>query len=343
MKKQILYTACLLVMLMTGCDTVLEEPAGEGVDPTLVNMGLSLTIDPSMELYTARSQTPLSTDTHDVRWIVEVFRDNISGTPVERRILCCDQASGGKHSISTSLALHAARYHVVAWMDYVDDGSMEDKYYKVNSLSSICVPDPGEYIGSEEHKAAYIGRQEFDLRGYGDRWNETVACSMTLQRPMAKIQFITTDTDKFLDDLAAKRARENGTATPSDDIQDLSSLRVTVDYDCYFPSSFNVYTDKPNDSRLGMSFSCHMTPLTDSEAHLASDYIFVNGSESAVIVRLTIRDSEGNLLNEVGGLNVPIVRGKLTVVRDDFLTKKYSPGIGIDPGFDGEIDIVIPD
>lgn len=37
-----------------------------------------------------------------------------------------------------------------------------------------------------------------------------------------------------------------------------------------------------------------MTPLTNKEAHLASDYIFVNGSESAVKVDLTIRDSEGN-------------------------------------------------
>lgn len=40
---------------------------------------------------------------------------------------------------------------------------------------------------------------------------------------------------------------------------------------------------------------------------------------------------------------MPIVRGKLTTVRDEFLTRDYAPGIGIDPGFDGEIDIVIPD
>lgn len=43
-----------------------------------------------------------------------------------------------------------------------------------------------------------------------------------------------------------------------------------------------------------MWFECNMTPLTNKEAHLASDYIFVNGSESAVKVDLTIRDSEGN-------------------------------------------------
>ena len=106
---------------------------------------------------------------------------------------------------------------------------------------------------------------------------------------------------------------------------------------------YNAYTNKPNDARTGMSFVCSMRPLSDKEAHLASDYIFVNGADSAVTVNLAIRDGEGNLLNEVGGINVPVVRGKLTVIRDEFLTSSYAPGIGIDPGFDGEIDIVIPD
>lgn len=86
-----------------------------------------------------------------------------------------------------------------------------------------------------------------------------------------------------------------------------------------------------------------MQPLSDKEAHLAGDYIFVNGSESAVTVNLTLRDGEGNLLNRIEGINVPIVRGKLTVIRDEFLTRSYAPGIGIDPGFDGEINVVIPD
>ena len=53
MKKTILYPACLLVLMMTGCDkTVLEFPEGGGVDPTLVQMNLSLEVDPSIELYT---------------------------------------------------------------------------------------------------------------------------------------------------------------------------------------------------------------------------------------------------------------------------------------------------
>ena len=243
------------------------------------------------------------------------------------------------------MALHAARYHVVAWMDYVDNGSVTDKYYNISSLSAISVPEAGSYIGDEDYKDTYTARQEIDLREYRDRWNETVDDTVMLQRPMAKIEFITTDIDKFLDKLTTRRLK---TSSISKDLlsksPDLTTIRVQVEYAGYFPSGFNAYTNKPNDARTGMSFNCSMIPLSEKEAHLASDYIFVNGSESAVKVNLVIRDSEGNLLNRIEGINVPIVRGKLTTIRDEFLTRNYAPGIGIDPSFEGpDIEIVIPD
>ena len=347
MKRITIYIAHLLVLVLTGCDkTVLEFPENEGVDPTLVNANLSLAIDPKIEPYeqTGRSEGEVI-DAYDVRWIVEVFRDEIGGELAERGVLGCEPAADGHHTIHTSLALHAARYHVVAWMDYVDNGSVDDKYYTIPSLSSISVPAAGNYIGDEDHKDTYVARQEIDLKDHRDRWNETVDVTVTLQRPMAKIEFIATDIDKFLDELAARHSEITGSV--ADDLlsqtPDLSTIRVQVDYAGYFPSGFNAYTNKPNDARTGMWFECNMTPLTNKEAHLASDYIFVNGSESAVKVDLTIRDSEGNLLNRIEGIDVPIVRGKLTTIRDEFLTRDYAPGIGIDPGFDGDINITIPD
>ena len=141
-------------------------------------------------------------------------------------------------------------------MDYVDNGSTADKYYNVNSLSSISVPEAGNYIGDEDHKDTYIAQQEIDLKNYRDRWNETVDATVTLQRPMAKIEFITTDIDKFLDKLAARRTKAGSiaenllTRKP-----DLSTIRVQVEYAGYFPSGFNAYTNKPNDARTGITSS----------------------------------------------------------------------------------------
>ena len=59
-------------------------------------------------------------------------------------------------------------------MDYVDNGSVDDKYYTIPSLSSISVPAAGNYIGDEDHKDTYVARQEIDLKAHRDRWNETV-------------------------------------------------------------------------------------------------------------------------------------------------------------------------
>ena len=83
--------------------------------------------------------------------------------------------------------------------------------------------------------------------------------------------------------------------------------------------------------------------MSSQEAHLGSDFIFVNGEESAVNVNLRVLDEQGTVINEVQGIEVPIARGKLTSIRDEFLTQSYAPGIGIDPEFDGNIEVVIPD
>ena len=87
MKRITIYIAHLLVLVLTGCDkTVLEFPENEGVDPTLVNANLSLAIDPKIEPYeqTGRSEGEVI-DAYDVRWIVEVFRDEIGGELAGRR------------------------------------------------------------------------------------------------------------------------------------------------------------------------------------------------------------------------------------------------------------------
>lgn len=345
MKHLIGYFSLLALMLTSCGKTVLETPGDGGVDPTLVHAELTLTVDPSLIPYTPTKNEGQSEDPYDTRWIIEVFRDAVEGTPVERQILTCDPASDGKHSITTSFDLHAAQYYVVAWMDYVDNGSTDDKYYQVNSLASIGILDADAYLGNEEHKDTYVGQQSLDLTAYRDRWDETVTSTMTLERPMAKIEIITNDVDKLLTRLAANRLELSGVL--SDNLlsanPDLSALQVTIDYAGYFPSSFNAYTNKPNDATQGVSFTGSATQLSDKEARLGSDYIFVNGSESAVTINLTIRDDEGNLINRAEGINVPIVRGQLTTIRDEYLTKAFAPGIGIDTGFDGSFDIVIPD
>lgn len=75
MKKTILYTVCLAVLTMTGCDkTVLEFPENGGIDPTLVNVNLTLAIDPKIESYEPSERSKVSeADLHDVRGSLRCF------------------------------------------------------------------------------------------------------------------------------------------------------------------------------------------------------------------------------------------------------------------------------
>ena len=352
MKRIIAYIFCAL-LLSAGCDKlILDTPEGGGIDPSLVNFNLNLAVDPAMEPYVPSGKAADPEEkaaAHDVRWIVEVFRDKIDGEPESSCVLTCDPASDGNHKHNTSFSLHAGKYVIVAWADYVDDGSTADKYYSVSLLSQISIASPGDYIGNEEHKDTYVAVEEVDLTEYRDKWNSTAEHSITLQRPMAKIEFITTDVEKMLENLAEfyNSSRQDTYAKLSDALlsanPDLGTIEIKVEYAGYLPSGFNAYTDKPNDAVLGMSFTGSMERLSEGEARLGSDYIFVNGNESAVTVNLIISDDEGNLINRIDGIEVPIARGKLTTIKDEFLTGDYAPGIGIDPGFDGEINIVIPE
>lgn len=354
MKKHIAHilSAALLLMSLTGCkQTILEFPEGEGIDPTLVEVDLSLSVDNApFTLYApelTKSKATPAADTCQVRWIIGIYRDDAGSQPVEQHVFITDKAADGRHHISTPLSLHAAKYHVVAWMDYVDRGSDSSKYYSVPSLTSIKVPEQGRYIGDDDHKDAFSISTPLDLTEYSDSWFGQTSFTDTLHRPMAKIEFITTDIEKFLYNLSQRG--EQGKADVAENLlgknPDLSTISVEVVYSGYFPSGFNARIGEPNDAMNPgtMSFKTNMQPLDEHEAHLAADYVFVNGQESAVFVNLILRDSEGNILNTAEGIEVPIERGKHTIIRDDFLTRSYTPGIGIDPGFDGEITIVIPD
>ena len=108
MKKTILYTVCLAVLTMTGCDkTVLEFPENGGIDPTLVNVNLTLAIDPKIESYEPSERSKVSeADLHDVRWIVEVFRDEIGGDLAASAQL---RAGGGRTSYNPYFADIACR------------------------------------------------------------------------------------------------------------------------------------------------------------------------------------------------------------------------------------------
>ena len=279
------------------------------------NVNLNLKLDPSMQFDAQTSST-----TCDVRFIIEISGQDENGDRgelLEKKIQSYKPTSNGQYPINLELA--DGKYYITVWMDYVNENSVEDKYYETNSLSSIRVNTP--YVGNDDLKEVYVAQQVIEVSG-------DVTLDMTLKQPMGKFELITTDIEKFLGEQA-------------DDF-DLSTLKIYVAYSDFLPTEFNAYTNKPSDSSTGISFNCSMTRLANGKARLASDYVFVSGSESPVQVILSIYNNEGELLNSKP-VEVPIQQGKLTTISGAFLTHDSDFGIAINPSLDGEFNYQIPD
>ena len=125
-------------------------------------------------------------------------------------------------------------------------------------------------------------------------------------------------------------------------ITDVESLSLEVFYTGYFPIGFDVLLNRPNEAVTGIQFTSVPIVISNNEACLAFDYVLVNGTESSVTLEMVICNEKGQEVNRVGGVEVPVRRNRITTVRDAFLTREFAPGIGINPGFDGEINVVVP-
>ena len=89
----------------------------------------------------------------------------------------------------------------------------------------------------------------------------------------------------------------------------------------------------------GVVFNASLAEVTETSATLAFDYVFVNGTESAVTADIRIYDDRGAL--ESTGIRIPYKRNAVTRIYGDFLNRSYNSGVGIDPDYDGEYDIYL--
>ncbi len=265
--------------------------------------------------------------------------------------------------------LPEGEWQVRCWADYVERGSARDLYYLTQDFSAIALPE--SYTAGTDLKDAFLGSAEVTLRRVGTQ-QAPVTARLEMERPLAKFQFIATDFGalvtkvmrekmsveeygKWLQAIRLERESSGAGAprpeagapnawnpskapgfTPSD-------YYIRFYYTSFLPSEFNMFTNKPIDSRSGVQFDSEFTPLSMDEVLMGFDYVLVNGLESNVSVQVALYDkSTNNLLSLSPVINVPLTRSRITTVRGDFLTLSTGGGIGVCPDFDGEYNITIP-
>lgn len=258
--------------------------------------------------------------------------------------------------LSIPLNLPQGEYEIMAWTDFRPQGA--DPYYDTADFTEIALH--GSASQSYVHSANNSWRMAW--RGYvrikvdadcnvtvtstdgtdePSRADDQVIVPMT--RPFARYHFITTDLKEFFTRTRAESQADETKAGQNVPVHpNTADYVVRVRYTGYMPVAYNLRTDKPVDSRTGVSYQGSMRIIDENTAELAFDHIFVNHSSTSTQVALDLyRRSDGKLLSSTPIISVPLQRGRYTVVRGPLLTTTAGAGMGVNPGFYDDFNISI--
>lgn len=248
------------------------------------------------------------------------------------------------YDFDVTLKLLPGNYNIVVWSDLVSK-SGEARRYNPRNFSEIIYN--GDHRGNDDFKDAFRGSGSVYIESSVEQ-QLPPTLEIDMQRPLAKFEFITNDLDEFLDKEATRfSAMESAedSSTPSSSLPtrvlNVEDYRVVFYYVGFMPSAYSIFTDRPVDSSTGVMFDSTMKQLSDTEASLGFDYVFVNGKESAVTVQIAIYDKEGKQLSLTEPINVSLQRNHHTILKGSCLMTEASGGVTINPDFDGDHNIMI--
>ena len=247
-----------------------------------------------------------------------------------------DISQGYDHEVT--LDLPAGTYNIMIWSDLVHNS--EDVHsYDATNFAEIRLH--GDHQGNTDYRDAFRGSNNITLvADFVEHLPDTL--DVTMQRPLAKFEFITTDLQEFIDkeiEFLKKEAETRGEDVPTR--VDTDKYKIVFQYAGFMPNTYNMNTDKPIDSSLGVFFESSLDVLNENEASLGFDYVFVNGKEAGVSIQIGLYDSKNRQMALSEPIDVPLRRSYHTLIKGSFLMQQASGGITIKPEFDGNHNIVI--
>lgn len=364
------------VFALGGC--MVHEWPDESIPAVLeVEMVFDTEFQPLRDVEYAK-KTKANPEDYNIRYQIRAYRALKNGgydvVPQVEFLFVKSDVNTLDHNVT--LEIPEGNYMLRVWADYVDAGKVDDKYYLTENFSSITVAEP--YEGDTDFRDAFEGSSEVSVVRVGTNAEKTHV-KVDMQRPLAKFQFLATDfydlvtkamekymsSKEYADYLQTRRTQQmsgttdaecqfevtstdnlpdDGTKAPWDPTKapgfNPEDYKIVFYYNSYLPTEYNLITGKPTDAKMGMMFSSSLQPLNEDEALIGFDYVIVNGVESSVTLQVALYAPDGELMSLSNPVVVPVVRGKVTTVRGKFLTLATGGGIGIDPGFDGEFNLV---
>lgn len=319
--------ATALAVASASCSYIFEDPDDCCQPMQQINIKLHYRInfnDIGLEVSRASSETMRK------RCVVQAFKtingsrstSRMSDTPdVETRYAF---ARDDFEEQDLELQLTPGTWEIKVWIDYVDDAT-GFAFYDCSDFSQISLLNTERHYGCTDYRDAF--------RGYGtltiddQTLGSNVSIDIEMTRPLAKYRFITTDINEFIENQGANI--------------DLSLYTVRFYYTGFMPSVFNEFTDRSSDAQTGVWYDGYIQRISDSEAEIGFDYVFVNESSTTVPVAVAVYDRYGQQISVTSAFDVPLQRNQVTTVRSKFLSSTSGYGATINPGYAGSYNIVI--
>ena len=227
----------------------------------------------------------------------------------------------------------SGEYDIMVWSDFVQESEI---VYYVGDFSGIMLEEESS-IG-DDSSDAFRGMTPIQL-SVDLKDNQVDTVDVAMQRPMAKFEFVANDLPEFAEKVANL---ESATKSGADLSVDISDYKVRFYYVGFKPDVYSMYSDKPVDSSLGVTFESTMSQLSNSEVKIGFDYVFVGDQSTAVTLQVGVFDDEDTRISLTKPITVPLMRGRHTVLTGAFLTPNASQGVQINPEYDGDHNFILP-
>ena len=259
---------------------------------------------------------------YDVRYIVKVYPKESDGDSKELYSYVFTKDDVAELDNSVTLNLKNGNYKFMVWTDYVTEGSDEDYFYNTKAFDEISLKEGESYQGNSNLKDAFQGKVESEVS------SQVTEARIAMERPVAKIKFVSTDMDTFMSEIA-------------DAALTINDFKVVFRYQGYFLNAYNMHTNKLSGSITDKVFESTLTKISDIEVEMGFDYVFAESLDSSVYVTIEICDKDGNVISSFKMVEVPVICGKQTTVMAKFMSSQSGSGATIDPDYNGDINIEI--
>jgi len=219
-------------------------------------------------------------------------------------------------SDTAQVVLPKGDYRVLVFADAVDKQTKASAVYNTSNLKAV-IASVNPYPSEIQERECFAGNASISFE-------ESRTLAVNVAPATARLRFVTTDFADFVS--------SGG---------NISGLKAKIVYKQYIATGYDVSEMEPNQFITGYSFNPILNEYVVDVMgwEFVADYLLSHkDAETNIIADLYIYDESGREVSHFANIDIPLMRGKETIVRGCLLTHSYgdSNGMPIDENFTGE-------